>query len=230
MKDRTKLILESGVRDYIKTGIPITSARLFDVHDFGIRPAMIRCELNALGSLGYFSQNHPSGGRIPTHKAYRFFVDGILKNNDEEKKEKRETRPFVSELVEGRKKEFIENLSEYLGVLSVGYEPRGNRMYGSGLSDLFSRLEFEAKEEFLRIVEDFESLEKRMSADFWEDENEWPRVFIGKSPITRSRHLSVIADKIRPGRENFFVFMIGPNRMDYEKSLELLKSMEDSFL
>lgn len=52
MRERTKEILEAGVRQFIKTGLPITSERLFEEYDFGIKPAMIRCELNALDEEG----------------------------------------------------------------------------------------------------------------------------------------------------------------------------------
>ena len=52
MRDRTRTILEAGIMEFIRTGLPITSERLFEEYDFGIKPAMIRCELNALDDDG----------------------------------------------------------------------------------------------------------------------------------------------------------------------------------
>jgi len=42
MRDRTRTILEAGIMEFIRTGLPITSERLFEEYDFGIKPAMIR--------------------------------------------------------------------------------------------------------------------------------------------------------------------------------------------
>ena len=79
LKERTLDILEASVRDFIETGNPVTSERLYRKYDFGIKPAMIRWELHDLAKQNYLCQNHPSGGRIPSDKAYKFFVEEIRK-------------------------------------------------------------------------------------------------------------------------------------------------------
>ncbi len=45
-----------------------------------VSTATLRNELNSLEAMGYLAQLHTSGGRVPTTKGYRFFVDEILKN------------------------------------------------------------------------------------------------------------------------------------------------------
>ena len=78
LKDRPLSILEAVVRDFINTGVPVSSKRLFQDHGFEIKPATIRAELNQLTESGFLSQPHTSGGRIPTDKAYRLFAEHFV--------------------------------------------------------------------------------------------------------------------------------------------------------
>ena len=114
MRDRTQSILEASVREFIKTGKPITSEILYDVYDFGIKPAMIRLELGDLSSDGFFYQTHPSGGRYPTDKAYKYFVDSII-----EKKSKKEHRWIDEEKIEDDFKGFIDDARSFLLGLDI---------------------------------------------------------------------------------------------------------------
>ena len=231
MENRTKTILEEGVRYFIKTGRPVTSSGLYELGDFGIKPAMIRWELNDLCEDGYFYQTHPSGGRYPSDKAYKFFVDSIL----EEQKEM-ETREslhggfsgFVEKFFQGERDVLIEGLAKHVHALSVGYEPKKQWTSQSGLKSLFKALALEDYSDVLRVVSDFESLGEHLlgATEMWESYDSWPQVFIGKSPITKSNCLSVVAHQFETGEGNMFLFIIGPKRMDYEKSIGILKSLE----
>ena len=219
------------MREFIKTGQPITSKRLYQKYDFGIRPAMIRWELNDLSEAGYFYQNHPSGGRFPTDKAYRFFVRNLLRDSEEEIRVNSHIDRFVDlmeEFLEGERDRLIQELSGYLGVLGVGYEPVAERMSSSGFKDLFSNLELDERSDFVEVAKDFEFLPNRLALNInrWQEDDAWPQVFIGKSPITKSHHLSVVAQRLVVNNEEIFIIAIGPKRMDYEKSLGLLKYLE----
>lgn len=226
MKERTKAIFEASLGSFIKTGRPITSELLYDSYDFGIKPAMIRWELNALNDAGYFYQTHPSGGRYPTNKAYRFFVDELLAEglNGTFANVRQVMRGFL----EGEMKSFIAEVADYLKVLSVGYEPNNREMYESGFESLLRQLEVGGKRELLKVVKDFEYLPERLSDErkWWQKEQEWPQVFIGGSPVTKSEYLSLIVDRLDVDNEKFLLIAIGPKRMDYKKSLNLFKSIE----
>ena len=222
MKDRTREILEIAVRDFIRVGKPITSEYLYELHDFGIKPAMIRWELNELSESGFFYQTHPSGGRYPTNKAYRFFVNELLESDEAEGPK--------HNLFENDMKAMVHGISEYLNGLSVGYDVASDTFYGSGLRELLSHLETSAKEELVNVVKDFELLEERLQKkrDWWEDGDAWPRVFIGESPVTKSEHLSVIVGRYCDGGRDVLLFSIGPKRMDYQKSVNLFKALTKS--
>ncbi len=45
--------------------------------DFTLSPATIRNIMADLEEMGFLQQPHISAGRIPTDKAYRFFVDSV---------------------------------------------------------------------------------------------------------------------------------------------------------
>jgi heat-inducible transcriptional repressor len=46
--------------------------------ELGLSPATIRNVMADLEELGYLAQPHTSAGRVPTEKAYRFYVDDLL--------------------------------------------------------------------------------------------------------------------------------------------------------
>ncbi|MEK7089906.1 MAG: hypothetical protein AAB920_03785 [Patescibacteria group bacterium] len=227
MKDRTREILEIAVKDFIRLGKPITSEYLYELHDFGIKPAMIRWELNDLSENGFFFQTHPSGGRFPTNKAYRFFVNELLAN---ESVESQADTDVTNSFSDQDTKEIVHGMSEYLNGLSVGYDLASSAIYGSGLRDLLSHLETSAKEEIVDVVRDFEMLEERLlkKRDWWEGEGLWPRVFIGESPVTKSEHLSVVVGRYFCDGRDVLLFSIGPKRMDYQKSVNLFKALTKS--
>jgi len=228
--ERRKAILIAAVRDYIKSGKPISSKSLYQNHAFNIRPAMIRAELHSLGKDGYFYQRHPSGGRLPTDKAYRFFVNHIFHSVLAYKKSelKDELIDLIKYFKKGKKDYFIECLANQLKILSVGYEPLERNFYHSGFEKLIRQLNLEMKNDFLKVVEDFEFLPRRLKEQcyFWENFN-GPRVFIGKNPLTSSSHLALILDKLAEGKKSFLLLAIGPKRMDYQKSLKTLKVLKN---
>jgi heat-inducible transcriptional repressor len=78
IKARKKKILEAIIRDYINTAEPVGSRTLSKRYDLGISPATIRNEMSDLEDMGYLIQPHTSSGRIPTQKAYRYYVDEIM--------------------------------------------------------------------------------------------------------------------------------------------------------
>lgn len=78
MNDRQLYILAAIVKSYIEEGQPIGSRSLKRVYQLDISPATIRNEMSDLEHLAYLEKAHTSSGRIPTEKAYRWFVDAIL--------------------------------------------------------------------------------------------------------------------------------------------------------
>lgn len=78
LSERKKKILYSLVDDYIVTAEPVSSKKIQEEHLPDYSSATIRNELSALESMGYLVQPHTSAGRIPSQKAFRFYVDQLM--------------------------------------------------------------------------------------------------------------------------------------------------------
>lgn len=82
LSERKQNILLDAVERYIDNAIPITSSNVQENSFNNLSSATLRNELNALEELGYLKQLHTSGGRIPTTKAYRFYVNNLFSNGN----------------------------------------------------------------------------------------------------------------------------------------------------
>lgn len=225
LRERTRSILQASVRDFIETGLPVTSARLYEKYDFGIKPAMIRWELHDLTVKNFFNQEHPSGGRIPRDQAYQFFAESIIESLEDEEGYGGKKALEMIRLALGRhEKEFIKKFAEELGILGICFNADSGESWQSGFAELIRNIESE-KENVFGIVRDFEMIPERLAheTEWWEEEEELPRVFIGKSPVTKSSDLSVVAGRMNSGR--LLILAVGPKRMDYERSVKLIKRL-----
>ena len=87
LDERKFLILQAIIDDYITTAMPVGSRTISRKSGVGFSPATIRNEMSDLEELGYLDQPHTSAGRVPSVKAYRLYVDHLMKvgrlSNDE---------------------------------------------------------------------------------------------------------------------------------------------------
>lgn len=233
LNNRSEKILEAVIREFISTGEPISSAELYDAYDFGIKPASIRAELLRLTDDGFLEQPHTSGGRVPTVSGYEVFVNSIISELFGKTMggilSLRES--LLEDLMRRATGDLVEDLSDELGVMAVGYEPEKKSIYKSGFDDLCEKVDVSNKQDFLEIVHDFERLNDKLErfASSIKAKNE-PQVYIGKkSPITTSPELSVIADSYEIDGEPLLLIAVGPKRMDYRKPLKVFKAMRSAY-
>jgi heat-inducible transcriptional repressor len=76
--ERHHEILMALIRFYIGTAEPVGSKTLVQRRQLDVSPATVRNVLAQLEEEGYLSQPYTSAGRIPTEKAYRYYVDNLL--------------------------------------------------------------------------------------------------------------------------------------------------------
>ena len=79
MDERKFMILQAIIDDYITTAMPVGSRTISRKSGVGYSPATIRNEMSDLEQLGYLAQPHTSAGRVPSYKAYRLYVDQLIK-------------------------------------------------------------------------------------------------------------------------------------------------------
>lgn len=75
---RSRQILEALIEEYITSGEPVGSRTISRRQVTSLSPASVRNVMADLEEQGYLDSPHTSAGRIPTDKAYRFYVDRIL--------------------------------------------------------------------------------------------------------------------------------------------------------
>ena len=73
LTERGEQILQAVIQGFIDTKEPVSSGWLYNKYDFGIKPAMIRLELDALTQGGYLEQPYHSAGRVPSDAGYEAF-------------------------------------------------------------------------------------------------------------------------------------------------------------
>jgi heat-inducible transcriptional repressor len=77
MDARQRDVLVAIIREYVDTAEPVGSRALTKRHFPHLSPATIRNVMADLEEMGYLAQPHTSAGRIPTDRAYRFYVDSF---------------------------------------------------------------------------------------------------------------------------------------------------------
>lgn len=114
ISERKLQILYSAVEDYIQYATPITSGSVHEKYIQDISPATLRNELSALEAMGYLKQLHTSSGRVPTSKAYRLYVNELMKSTKFGKKELETVRDLLSK----RTAYLTDIISQVAGVIS----------------------------------------------------------------------------------------------------------------
>ena len=78
LTDRDREVLEAIITDYIQTAEPVGSRTVSKKSEIALSPATIRNVMADLEEMGFLTQPHTSAGRVPTDRAFRFYVDSIL--------------------------------------------------------------------------------------------------------------------------------------------------------
>jgi len=80
LNERAQRLLRVLVQSYIRDGAPVGSRTLSRDSGLALSSATVRNVMADLESLGFITSPHTSAGRVPTDKAYRFFVDSLLRS------------------------------------------------------------------------------------------------------------------------------------------------------
>lgn len=135
---RSRQILEAIVEDYIATAEPVGSSAVARRHALTLSSATVRNVMANLEELGLLTSPHTSSGRIPTEKAYRFYVDSLVAlrqiSRDEKKQIIRRCRQAGSGLTDILKEasRTLSSLSNYMGIV----------LAPSFTADVFRQIEF----------------------------------------------------------------------------------------
>ena len=121
MDARKFRILQAIIDDYILTAIPVGSRTISKKYEVGLSSATIRNEMSDLEDLGYLDQPHVSAGRVPSAKAYRLYVDQLLRTGKLHGDDAASIREHFSERT-GKMEDVINRAAQ------AGDEPQGRRV------------------------------------------------------------------------------------------------------
>jgi heat-inducible transcriptional repressor len=192
--------------------------------------------MQELESRGYLRQPHISAGRVPTDKAYRYFVNNILDEKERCQDVDQECRKKIDSAINRAgndpkriNREIADVLREMSDSLVITGIDDGNDFYKTGLSRLFGFPEFHEFDRMFQltnIFEEFDALFKQAEDEFFDEEDSNNlRVFIGReSPFRDMQNETImIAKYLLPQRHTGSLTVIGPMRMDYGKNIGLVK-------
>jgi len=230
---RQTQILVAIIEQYAEVASPVGSVTLAKL--FGVSSATIRSEMAKLEDLGLITQPHTSAGRIPTDKGYRFYVNRLTAQSENEQillnanNSKDSLRGFraISSRVSAQNdradhaiRSAVDSLVELTG--NLGLATIGDQLYINGIYNLFSQPEFESGEAVQSVAQLLDNLEP------WLREvtpNEPLNVYIGsENPIGKSSGASLIISKFEsPFSENSYIGVLGPTRQNYGKVVRLVQ-------
>ena len=226
--ERQHKLLEKIIKEFVATAQPVSSKSLEESGFLDISSATIRSEMNELEQAGYLEQPHTSAGRIPTDKAYRFYVDKVVKSEAVEigEREKKKIDASIQERQNDARfvnKSIAQVLSELSDNLVITNIIEEDDFFKIGLKNLFEFPEFHEINRMFRLASFFEEfgLELPRFHDV--------QVFIGReSPFRNINEESVIcAEYHLPNNFTGSVIMVGPTRMNYRRNMGLVKYTTD---
>ncbi len=77
LDQRLRQVLLAVIAEYVETAQPVGSRSVARRHVRGLSPATIRNAMADLEEQGFLTHPHTSAGRVPTDKAYRFYVSAL---------------------------------------------------------------------------------------------------------------------------------------------------------
>lgn len=96
LADREREVLTTIIEAYIASAAPVGSRAVSRLSSLGLSAASIRNIMADLTDTGYLEQPHTSAGRVPTAKAFRLYLDQVMR---------------LSPLGEVQKRRIIDNLT-----------------------------------------------------------------------------------------------------------------------
>lgn len=117
LDDRKLKILQAIIHSYITSAEPVGSRAISKKYDLGVSSATIRNEMADLEELGFLMQPYTSAGRVPSDKAYRLYVDKLLRKRENIINEKKAIKKLLLEEI-GEVQKILQNSAKILSSIT----------------------------------------------------------------------------------------------------------------
>ncbi|MEX2090782.1 MAG: hypothetical protein WD989_01455 [Candidatus Paceibacterota bacterium] len=238
LSKRQEKLLNILIHEYVRTARPVPSVLISKKAGIKASSATIRNDMIDLEEKGLLEQLHVSGGRIPTDKAYRYYVNQMLSKPVNIKPSKKDTKKITKALDEisgnsrAMNKAIANVLSECSGNLVITGIANDAEFFKQGLMGLFRNPEFREFNDafnFVSFFEGFDMLFQLIEREFFHTlgpPSGLPiQILIGtENPFKQIKGETVMCTKyVLPGDVIGSLTLIGPTRMNYEKNIGLIK-------
>lgn len=227
---RRKLVLNSAINRHIKNALPVASDVIAE--EFNLSSATIRNIFSELDRSGYLKHPYTSGGRVPTDKGYRYYVDFLIQQIelmfDEKQRILKDCKKKMRRLDEALENasSVISEFTHYAGLVSfLEWE---DKIFYKGISRILDQPEFKDVDKIrllVRLIEDKDKLLGIINRDFSGKVKVYIGSELGFSEMDNcSLIVSSFKSKKRPlGR----LAVLGPMRMEYNHIIPTMEYISE---
>jgi len=229
-ESRKRAVLAATINQYIRDAVPVASEDIS--REFDLSSATIRNIFAELEESGLLKHPYTSGGRIPTDKGFRYYVDFLLSQmnllTDEKdrisKEYKKELRRLEDTLEETS--QILSNFTHYTGMVS--FLEWQDKLFYRGIGYILDQPEFKDSEKIRFIIKMVE--EKRRLLDIInQDFDDKVKVYIGHElHCPEMEHCSLVVSSYRVNNKpSGRIAILGPVRMEYKHIIPTLEYVSD---
>ncbi len=227
---RRKSVLNAAINRYIKNALPVASDEIAD--EFDLSSATIRNIFSELDESGYLKHPYTSGGRVPTDKGYRYYVDFLIQQielmDDEKQRILRDCKRKMRRLDDALENtsEVISEITHYAGIVS--FLEWQDKIFYKGISRILDQPEFRDADTIrllVRLIEDKKRLLDIINRDF----SGKVKVYIGSElgfPEMEGCSLVVSSFKLKD-QPSGRLAVLGPMRMEYNHIIPAMEYISE---
>lgn len=235
LTERQIRLLEAIIKEYSESCAPVGSKSVVKKYSLKVSPATIRNEMASLLEDGFLEMRHTSSGRVPTSRAFRFFIEELMEEEDlpvlQEIAIKQRLWPQRYEF-EKMLRQAVKSLSDATNHMSLAITGDGFVTHG-GFARILDNNEFwdiEVAKTALEIVDKYEVLDE-MFRDLVVDGD--VNVAVGDEiGLPNMDYCSLVFTPFKSRSKNGFIAVLGPSRMRYSTvvpSVRYAKNLIEEF-
>lgn len=229
LDERQHMLLRLIVEDYIQTAEPVGSKLLGQRHHLSLSSATIRSEMSSLEQEGFLRQPHPSSGRVPTEKAYLYYLQFVVNSSKSARTQKEFHANVTSDdSLEFTLRQLAKRLVDVSGETAItAIDPRFS--YHVGVSNLLAKPDFDDRELLRSITVLIDQFDHVIEQIFPVIEDQTV-VYIGSQNPFGS-HMATIIVKYRIGTmTEGLIGLVGPLRMNYAQNIAFVEQAKELIL
>lgn len=223
LEPRLAQLLKLIVERYVQTAQPVSSKELCDTFGLTVSSATVRNHMVELEEQGFIAQPHTSAGRIPTEKAYRYYIANL--SADARKRPvmnititvQRMTRaPSVEQQLHALAKHVAEVSGE--AVMVATSRPWSATV---GVGNLLRKPDFRTEEAIEGLASAFEKFDSALQKMLHAAGDDVKVVLGVENPLGPDLASVVVRHRLPDGTQGV-MSIVGPIRMDYPRNMAIL--------